>query len=186
MDDVISWRHNINLNDQILFIPKTYELNCQLSFTIKVKRYNSVIFYLLEIAGKTLKYQNSLNALKKECVYTRPSRVIWDKTWISHHYWQPIDTGQKYSSTLAFQYNPIVWGVDHMEFRPKRFAKENQHILRGLTSNRGTPKVTEGLRLFGTIQTTVLFSHPLRIHIIFTIKSNYSDILPLHKTCSIS
>ena len=69
----------------------------------------------------------------------------------------------------SFQYNPIVQGVDHMEFRPKRFAKENQHILRGLTSNRGTPKVTEDLRLFGTIQTTVLFSHPLRIHIIATI-----------------
>ena len=68
-----------------------------------------------------------------------------------------------------------------MEFRPKRFAKENQHILRELTSNRGTPKVTEGLRLLGTIQTTVLFSHPLRIHIIFTIKSRYSDILPLPK-----
>lgn len=81
----------------------------------------------------------------------------------------------------SFQYNPIVQGVDRMEFRPKRFAKENQHILRGLNSNRGTPKVTEGLRLFGTIQTTVLFSHPSRIHIIFTIKSRYSDILPLPK-----
>ena len=85
--------------------------------------YNSVIFYLLEIAGKTLKYQNSLNALKKECVYTRLSRVIWDKTWISHHYWQPLVTGQTYSSTLfstILSYGEwITWNSDQRDSQKK-------------------------------------------------------------------